>query len=155
MDEHGCDFFSGAALSEDEDGDVGARNQGALGLDLSHAIAGSDKGGVLVKRDFLNVGVGCLFAGFLDVLLDGKVDIGFSKWLENYARSADLGGFYHFVQLGRTREHDDGKRRPRSVGFGEQAERVLLGAVLDNVPVHQEQVRGRRFLKGCFECRGL
>ena len=38
-----------------QNGDVSAGHQDALRLDLAHALAGSDKGCVLVKRDFFDV----------------------------------------------------------------------------------------------------
>jgi len=100
VDEHGRDFLAGAALSENEDRDVGARDQRALGLDFAHALAGSDKGSVFVEGDFLDVGVVGMLAGFFEAFLDGKVDIGFSKRLEDYALGAHLRGCYDFVQLG-------------------------------------------------------
>ena len=155
VDEHGRDFFAGAAFSEDEDRDVGARDQRALGLDFLHALAGSDKGGVFVEGNFFNVGLGRLLAGTLETLFDGEVDIGFSKRLEDYACGAHLRGCHNFIQFGRTGKHDDGKRRFGGMRFGKQAKRVLFGGVFDNVPVHQEQVRSRRLLEGVLEFRGF
>ena len=81
VDEQGRDFLAGAALSQDEDRNVGARHQPALGFDLPHALAGSDKGSVLIEGDFLDliVVVGRLLAGLLEALLHGKIDVGFSE----------------------------------------------------------------------------
>ena len=62
VDQHGRDFLAGAALSEDEDRDIGARHQRALRLDLPHALAGPDKGSVFVEGNLFHVSFGRLLA---------------------------------------------------------------------------------------------
>ncbi len=84
-------------------------------------------------------------ARFGKALLDGKVDIAFSEGLEDDVGGAHVGGCNDLFQLGRACNHDDRKRWLSGVGLCEQAEGVLIVFVFDSIPIHEEQVGGRRF----------
>ena len=102
MDEQGRHFLAGAALAQDEYRNVGARHKPALGFDLLHALAGPDKGCVLIQRDFLElcVVVGRLPVSILEALRHSQIDVGFSERLEDHVRGAHAGGRHNLLQLG-------------------------------------------------------
>jgi len=157
VDEQGGDFLASAALSQDEDGDVSARHQPALGFDLPHPRAGSDKGGVFIQGNFLALIViaGRLIASLLEALLHGQINVGLSEGLEDHVSGAHARGRDDFFQLGGTGKHDDRKRWPGGMQPGQQFEGIFPGAVFVQLPIHQEQVRRGRVFQAQDQIRGL
>ena len=157
MDEQRRDFLAGAALSQNQDRDVGASHKPALGFDLFHALGGPDKRCVLIQGDFL--GLIFIFGRCLDCVLEellhSQIDIALPERLEDYVGGAHPRRRHHLLQLGCTGKQDDRKRRPGSAKLRQQAKCVLPGEVPANVPIHQQQARLGRLPQAPEQLRGL
>ena len=124
VNEKGCDFLAGAALSQDQDRNVSLRYQPALRFDLPHPLAAADKGGVLIQGNFLDLlsVVGRRFSVLFEARQHGLVDVALSERLEDHVRGAHARCRHDLLQLGRTGKQNDGKRRLGGVQLHQQLE---------------------------------
>ncbi len=116
MGKHRDDLFAGAALAQDQHGDIGARHQHGLRLDLAHPLAGAHKGVAALQPDLLRLAR--LFLVHQQVLGDGDLQRVVDEWLQHHAAGAQPGEDLVVGHLGggRQDQHRDLGRLLRTLG---------------------------------------
>ena len=104
MDEAPENFFSGAALAEQQDGNIDIGDERGLRADLAHLRAGCDEEDVVGK--FFDLSAVSLFA-LAEAEVDDGIQFGLLKGFGEIVEGAELHGVYDFAGVVDARQHDD------------------------------------------------
>ena len=121
------DFLAYPAFAEDQDGNVGAGDEGGLCLQLAHALGGTDEGVGFGELDLFGGVGGRLAIGEGEVFFDRHLDICGDERLHDDGANAAANDAFKLADLARAGEDDDGQVRARGADVGEQRKRILGG----------------------------